>query len=210
VIAALNRAGLNLPVSAQIAYFAPFHSALYEIIDPYAMLVDRSVAVDPQRDSLPLRRPRLDWFDQSRPARAESDRDWVLKIYDGRYVGINYGPKPTTAIFGDLRNAATRFVAWVPLHQVNEFVGCAIEKLAREFRQNPAHAYVAWEDPAQWSRELNLLGYAYEHHGENDPLRIRAAATVPCSLFTTNINVSLAIRKALRRYLGIEPAEGES
>jgi hypothetical protein len=194
-------------VSSEVAYFTPFHTALYDITDPCAILLDRSVAVDPERLPARLRKPRTDWFDPNRPARAEPDSDWWIEIHDGRFVGIGYGPKHTPVVFGDLRDDGARFVGWVPLHRRDQFVGCAIEKLATEFRANPANAYAAWEDPTRWSRELNSLGYCFEQHGDDDPLRATAAAAVNSPLFTTTVNVSLAIRKALRRYLGIEPAE---
>ena len=92
----------------------------------------------------------------------------------------------------------------------DEFIGCAIEKLAREFGENPATLMPRGKNRTRWSRELKLLGYTYEQRdGEDDPLRAAAAATVKSPLFTTAVNVSLAIRKALRRYLGVEPAERE-
>jgi len=154
---------------------------------------------------------RTNWFDPNRPAQAEPESDWSVGIYDGRFVGITYVFKQTPVIFGDLRDDGGRFVGWVPSHRKNQFVGCAIEKLAREFgREKLAEAVAAWEDPTRWPHELRALGYAYEQHGEDDPLRTTAAATVKSPLFTTNINISLAIRKASRRYLGIEPAERES
>ena len=210
-IATLNQAGFSLAVSAQIAYFAPFKTALYEIIDPCTILLDRSVAMDPKRLPPRLRKPRADWFDQSCLARAEPDSDWWIEIHEGRFVAIKYGPKHSPVLFGDLRDAGTRFVAWIPLHRVDEFVGCAIEKLAREFQANPAAAYAAWEDPTLWLRELKTLGYKFEQHSDDDPLRATAAAVVGSPLFTMAVNVSLAIRKTLRRYLGIElPAERES
>jgi hypothetical protein len=209
-IAALNRAGLSLGVSARIAYYAPFHTALYELCDPCAILLQSSTDVD-LKSGLPPRvqKPLVDWFDAGIPARPDSETDWLVKIYEGRFVGIQYKPKDAPVIFGDLRDAGTRFVAWLPLHRKSQFAGCGIEKLAREFgRESLAEAVAAWEDPGRWSRELNLLGYSYEEHAsEDDPLRAAAEAAVSSPLFTATINVSLAIRKALRRYLGIEPAE---
>ena len=209
-IAALNRAGLSLAVSARIAYYAPFHTALYELCDPCAILLQSSTDVD-LKSGLPPRvqKPLVDWFDAGIPARPDSETDWLVKIYEGRFVGIQYKPKDAPVIFGDLRDAGTRFVAWLPLHRKSQFAGCGIEKLAREFgRERLAEAVAAWEDPARWSRELNLLGYSYEEHAsEDDPLRAAAEAVVSSPLFKATINVSLAIRKALRRYLGIEPVE---
>ena len=41
VIAALNHAGFSLAVSGKIAFCVPFHSVLYEIVDPIQCFVDR-------------------------------------------------------------------------------------------------------------------------------------------------------------------------
>ena len=48
-----------------------------------------------------------------------------------------------------------------------------------------------------------------DHDGDDDPLSDAAEAAARSPLFTTTINVTLAVRKALRRYLGIEPALSE-
>ena len=66
------------------------------------------------------------------------------------------------------------------------------------------------EDPAKWTKkwikELHPFGYRFEHHeGRTDPLCIAAEAAVRSPVFKTTINPTLAIRKALRRFLGIEP-----
>jgi hypothetical protein len=196
VIAALNRAGLSLAVSSGVAFFLPFHTALYEVCDPIFL----------RRTGAGELRTKVHWFDPNRPAQAEPESDWRVEIYDGRFVGATYGPKQTPVIFGDLRDAATRFVAWLPLHRIDQFVGCAIEKLAIETgREKLGEAVAAWEEPTKWTRELNSLGYSFERHDDDDPPRATAAATVNSSLFTMTVNVSLAIRRALRRYLGIEP-----
>ncbi len=61
---------------------------------------------------------------------------------------------------------------------------------------------VQWEDPTPWSKDLRLLGYKYEKHGrEQDSLRLAAEAAALDPVFKTTINISLAIRKALRLYL---------
>ena len=95
------------------------------------------------------------------------------------------------------------FASEKPIRRVRD------REVGAEFgRERLAEAVAAWEDPARWSRELNLLGYSYEEHAsEDDPLRAAAEAVVSSPLFKATINVSLAIRKALRRYLGIEPVE---
>jgi hypothetical protein len=64
-----------------------------------------------------------------------------------------------------------------------------------------------YEDPSKWPKQLHGLGYGFENHdGEADPLCVAAQSAIRSPIFTTTVNVSLAIRKALRRYLGIEPA----
>ncbi len=111
-------------------------------------------------------------------------------------------------IFGDLRETGTSFVAWFPNDARAQFAGSLIAELAKE--RLPAGArlidfVVGWEDPTPWSKDLRLLGYTYEKHDfDQDPLRLAAAAAARNPVFKTTINVSLAIRKALRLYLDIE------
>jgi len=66
-----------------------------------------------------------------------------------------------------------------------------------------------WQDPLTWADRLDpsFLDYKYEdHNAEDDWLAITAEATIHNPIFKTTINVTLAIRKALHRYLGIEAA----
>lgn len=63
-----------------------------------------------------------------------------------------------------------------------------------------------WEDPAKWPKELGDLGYRFERHADGDPLRLAAEAGARSPVTLTTINISLAMRQALRRYLGLEPA----
>lgn len=54
VIAALNQAGLSLAVSGQIALCVPFHSVLYEIVDPIKIFFDqRSRRIPKSRFTIP-------------------------------------------------------------------------------------------------------------------------------------------------------------
>ena len=210
VIGILNRAGLSLAVAGQIAYFLPYHTLLYEICDPCTILLQHSTDVDPQTGLPPLvDQPWVDWFDPAKPAKAEPETDWLIEIYDGRFVGVIYDAKDEPTIFGDLRKEGTSFVAWLPLHRRDQIIGCAIEKLSQELPYHGLVDFVAeWEAPVKWPLELKLLDYKHERHdADGDPLVIAAEATARSPLFRTTVNVSLAIRKALRRYLGIEPAE---
>lgn len=204
-IAALHQAGWSLAASGQIAYCLPLHRLLYEVCDPLAVLLHRSAEVDPKTGLPPrVECPKFSWFDPDRPAQAEPDTDWLVEIYDGRFVGFRYDAKDRPTFFGDLREQGTRFVAWFP------FRPCApsgrVIAFAQELNPRAVEAARAWQDPTKWTKELRRLGYRYERHADNDdPLQIAAEASIDQALFKTTVNISLAIRKSLRRYLGLEP-----
>jgi len=206
VIAALNRAGLSLAVSGQIAYFFPYHTWLFEICDPRTILLQVSEDGDAV-NGIPARvkQPALDWFDLDKPAKADPNTDWLVEIYDGRFVAAIYRAEDEPLIFGDLREEGTKFVAWFPLHRRPQFSG-ATEEIVKELLPDRFVDFVAqWENPLKWSRELDLIDYKVEKHPDSDPLRIAAEAAVRSPVFKTSINISLALRKALRRYLRIDP-----
>jgi len=214
-IGALNRTGLSLAVAGRIAYCLPFHTLLYSVCDPRTVLFQHSTEVD-HKSGLPLPRyqPTVDWFDSVKPAIADPETDWLIEIYDGRYVAAiyNWKVKEEPTIFGDLREEGTRFVAWFPYCRRGQFIGGAIGKIAHELLRPRLIDFVAeWEDPTKWTKELKRLHYKYEKHDrDDDPLCLAAESAARSPLFKTTINVSLAIRKALRRYLGIEPPESVS
>ena len=116
--------------------------------------------------------------------------------------------KDAVTIFGDLREQGTRFVAWLPFPRRDQFAGGAIERMAQELGGDGLIKFVAERE--EWTKksikELHRFGYRFEHHeGTADPLCIAAEAAVRSPVFKTTINPTLPIRKALRRYLGIEP-----
>jgi hypothetical protein len=212
VISALNQAGFSLAVAGQIAFFLPSHTLLYEMCDPITILLEHSTEIDLQTGLPPrVQRPIVDWFDPLKPAKADAEGDWLIEIFDAHFVGVRYDIGDSVMIFGDLREQATRFVAWLPFPQRDQFTGGAIERMAQELRGDSLIESVAQrEDPTRWTKksikELHRHGYQFEpHEGKTDPLRIAAEAAVYSPLFKTTINPTLAIRKALRRYLGIEP-----
>jgi hypothetical protein len=211
VIAAINQTGLSLAVSGWITYSVPFHTVLYEICDPWRVLFQASTETDPET-RLPPRdeHPKVNWFDPNEPASADLKADWLVEVYDNRFVGIRYQAEDEPAMFGDLREGATRFVAWLPLHARAKFMRSSIAELAKERLPagNRLIDFVAdYEDPIRWSKKLIRLGYEFEKRDtDEDPLRVIARATARSPLVTTTTNISLAIRKALRRYLGLEPA----
>jgi hypothetical protein len=211
VIAAINRAGFSLWVSSQIAYGMPYHNLLFTVCDPITILLDRSADVNPKTPFPQVDRPPVDWFNPKKPAKAEV-ADWTIGIYEGRFVAALYGATDKRVIFGDLRDQGANFVAWYPSHDKAKVTGTAIEELAREAL--PYHRFVDWvaafEDPTKWSELLDKFGYKFEKREATDLLRMVAEDTARNPLFTTTINVSLAIRKGLRRYLGMEPAEPSS
>ncbi len=215
IIAALNKSGMSLAVAGNVAFSMPYHTLLYVVCDPITLLFQSSTEIDPTT-GLPRRidRPRLDWFDPLKPAKAEVQVDWLIEILDGCFVGARYDTtKDDVTIFGDLRQHATRFVTWLPFPRRDQFAGGAIERIAQQLRGEGLIKFVAeWEDPSKWSKkwikELRHLNYQLEHHeGMTDPLCIAAESAARSSVFKATVNVSLAVRKAVRRYLGIEPDE---
>ena len=206
VISALNQAGLSLAVSGQIAYFLPFHTLLYTICDPTTILFHGSADVDPNTGLPPrVEVPITDWFDPDKPDKPDAATDWLIEIYDGRFVGGIYNPNDEPTIFGDLRNEGTSFVAWKPLHRRPHFSGTT-EQIAKTLSYSLVDFVAEWENPLKQAKELKLLDYKFEKHDiDNDHVRLAAEATARSPIFKTTINVTLAIKKAIRRYLGIEP-----
>ena len=98
----------------------------------------------------------------------------------------------------------------MPFPRRDQFAGGAIERIAQELCGDDLIRIVAErEDPSRWTKksikELNRAGYRLEdHEGKADPLWVAAEAAVRSPILKTTINVTLAVRKALRRYLGIE------
>ena len=209
VISPLNQFGLSLAVAGQIAYVMPYHTLLYVVCDPLTIMFEYSAELD-RNTGLPprLQTPLADWFDPLKPATAEPDTDWLLEIFDGRFVGVRYDArKGPVTIFGDLREQATQFVGWLPFPRRDQFAGGAIERIAQEVRGPGFIQFIAdYEDPAKWLKVLHRLGYRLENHdSEADPLCVAAQSAVRSPNFKTTVNVTFAVRKALRRYLGIEP-----
>jgi hypothetical protein len=209
VISVLNRTGLSLAVAGQIAYWLPFHTLLYSVCDPLTILFERSAELDPETGLPPrFERPIADWFDPRKPATAEPDIDWFVEIFDGHFVGVRYDArKGPVTIFGDLREQATRFVGWLPFPRRDQFAGGVIERMAQEIRGAGFIKFIAdYEDPSKWLKRLHSLGYRFENHdGEADPLWVAAEVAVRSPILKTTVNITLAVRKALRRYLHLEP-----
>jgi hypothetical protein len=212
VIGTVNRAGWSLAVSGQIAYFLPLHTLLYAVCDPSLILLQRSRDLDP-RTGLPPRRdrPLLHWFDPGQPTEVELENDWLLDVYQRQFVGIRYTATAEPWIFGDLRNDGAAFVAWIPLHQRDPALGPAINAVLKELAPRFIDYIKDREDPTEWTKELRPLGYNFEQHERNsDPLRVAAERAARSPEFMTTINLSLALRKSMRRFLGIEPAVRQS
>jgi hypothetical protein len=211
IIAVLNQAGFSLALAGRMAYLLPLDARLYEIWDPCFILLDATATVEPETGLPPrLKVPKANWFDLDEPATADPENDWLIGIYNGRFVATVYGPERKPIIYGDIRSAATHFVAWYPFHRQHQLIERPTANIAREqLSQQIAVDIAKWEHPSHLSDRLDprFLDYQYEDHGgDDDPLSGAAEAAVRSPLFTTTINVTLAIRKALRRYLGIDPA----
>ena len=194
-IAAINQAGLSLPVSGQIAYWWPYHLLLFAVCDPRWIL---NAATG----------PHVDWFEPNKPASSEPG-DWLIEVYDSRFVGARYGRTNEPAIFGDVRDGGMRFVAWYPSHSKQHVLGTAIEELARKIL--PYHLWVDFTAKHEnvviehFPQVLKSLGYKFENRSIDDPLRRAAANAAHNAVVVVTVNPTLAIRKTLRRYLGLEP-----
>ena len=214
-IAALNRAGLSLAVSWHVAYALPFRTLLYEICDPSSILFQTSAVPDPLNGLPPrVKRPRAAWFNPNTPAEADPGSDWVVNIYDGRFVGVIYNAKDPPRIFVDLHNNGATFIGWWPLRQrvCTATDGSCVRRI---FRANAPLDFLTalgnGKARRRGPKSLNLWATDFERHdGDRDPLCIAAYASIRSPLVTTSVNVTLAIRKALRRYLDIEPVVSAS
>jgi hypothetical protein len=103
----------------------------------------------------------------------------------------------------------------LPFLRRDQFAGGTIERLAQEVRGASFVKFIAdYEDPSKWLKELRRMGYHFENHdGVADALCVAAESAVRSPIVRTTVNVTLVVRKAVRRYLGIEPAcknSGES
>jgi hypothetical protein len=198
VTSALNRAGYSLRLAGQLAYFLPGDAQLYRIYDPIAVLFDTRLSVD-SRGELPprLETPWFDWFDPDKSAAADPDNDRLLEICDGRFVALALKQRSEPLFYGDLREAGTQFVSW-----------WAFQSHTSAVFSTDADVAPKWQDPGSPANRIDpdFLNYQYEpHDGETDRLMLEARAAAQRPVFKTAINLSLAIRLALRRYLGIEP-----
>ncbi len=215
IIAVLNQAGLSLAVAGRMAFLLPLDAWLYDVWDPCFILLDATAEVDPKTGLPPrLKTPKADWFDPDKPAIADPEHDWLIEIYEGGFAAIIYGAECKPILYGELQNAGTRFIAWYPFHQQHQFIDGATAPFApAQLPDQIAKNVAKWEHPFQWSNRLDprFLDYQYEHHdGDDDPLSVAAEAVARSPRFKTTINVTLAIRKALRKYLGIDPVIPDS
>ena len=132
-IAALNRAGFSLAVAGRIAYFLPFHTALFNICDAGNVPLKGARGANTGRTKpLRLRRANARWFNPKQPAKADPKTDWLVQIHDRRFVCVIYPPAKKPIVFGDLREEGAKFVGWVPHHAKSQFVRSVIGKLAWE------------------------------------------------------------------------------
>ena len=75
-----------------------------------------SAAIDPNSGLPPrLKKPKEDWFAPDKPANANPGDDWLIEIYDGRFVGCIYPEETEPMVYGDLRSSS-QFVAWFHHH----------------------------------------------------------------------------------------------
>ena len=153
-----------------------------------------------------VQQPKTDWFDPDRPAQPEPEDDWLIEIFEARFVTVSFGLDDGLSVYGDLRDEGTTFVCWFPAHRL---YGTATDEAASTGTSPVAYKSLAkWESPMDWADQLaaRFLDYKFEDHSaDDDPLATAAGVTLRSPIFKTSVNASLAVRKAVRRYLGIEP-----
>jgi len=198
VASALNGAGFSLTLAGQLAYLLPGDRLLYARYDPINVLCDEAQGVDPN-SGLPPRRqmPPFDWFDPDKPAIADPENDRLLEIIDGRFVSLVFKQRSEPLFYGDLHNGGTAFVSWWPFRSHTSAV----------FFSTDADVGPKWEDPRSAADRIHprFLNYREERHdADDDRLMLEARAAAQRPVFKTSINITLAIRLALRRYLGLE------
>jgi hypothetical protein len=209
-IAALNQAGFSLDVAGRMSALLPMQPIIYGIHDPLTVLLDILKPIDPATGLPPrLETPLADWFDPDKPATADPKNDLLVEIYEGRFVGLVHSVLGEAIIYGELRDDGTRYVAWYPFRAQHHLVPRAAKELRRIVQPIAIRDYIAkwnsWELPDPI--DPDFLKYEYEKHDEDDdPLCAEAEATACSPLFKTSVNLTLVIRKALRRYLGIDDA----
>ena len=206
IIAALNSAGFSIRVSGQIAYFLHYRTFLYTVCDPLTVLFETTTSIDPATGLPPLRlHAYRNWFEPDCPAKSEV-ADWLVEVFDARFVACVYGSakRPVPVIFGDLRDDQTAFVAWHPLPERAQ----VIQRLVDEYPewQNFIDFVTGGDNPEASSPQLRELGYRWETLPPKARLRLAANNVAHGFISKTTINISLALRKALRRYLALEPA----
>ena len=127
------------------------------------------------------------------------------EIYDGRFIGVDYRTpreEDLKFVYADVRDAGTTLVLWLPFHARRPVFNLPLKQFVDSFAAK-------WEQPGAWSDRVNtkFLDYRHEDHSaDDDPLRVLAEASAKTATFTISINLTLAVRKALRRYLALEPA----
>jgi hypothetical protein len=209
IISSLHAAGFSLAMAGRIAYFVPFEELLFALCDPFTILFMHGTPVNPDT-GLPraCTKPRANWFDPDRPAEADSENDWFLEIYDRRFISARYkipGRADERFDYADLRDDGTKLVLWLPFHETRPVFDLPLKQFVDTFAAK-------WEQPKAWSDRLpgKFLDYHYEDHSaEDDPLRLAAEVTAHDATFTITINLTSAVRKALRRYLGLDHAADE-
>jgi len=199
VASAIHDAGLSLTLAGQLAYLLPGDTRLYARCDPINVLCDTRLSADPNSVLPPrLETPWFDWFDADKPAASDPENDHLLEICDCRFVTLAFKGRSEPLLYGDLREARTQFVSWWRFQSHTSAVFSPDADVAPK-----------WEDPRSPANRIDpkFLNYQYERHdGDTDPLMREARATAQRPVFKTSINITLALRLALRRYLDIEPA----
>lgn len=212
IIAALNDAGFSLAMSAKLAFFIPIDELFFTVFDPLVSLFKTWQPRDPDTGLWPsVDQVKYHGYDKGKQPQA-TKFDQTIAIYDGRFVGLVSGPKHMF-VYGELKEKGTRFVSWYPFHADFTITAATDEIKEKLLPYEVGTPVPKWESPSPTSNRLDpdFLNYEFEEHDEeSDPLRQLAEFTARNPVFVSRINVTLAMVRAIRRYLHLDDADPAS
>lgn len=186
IIAPLNACGFSLAVAGQIVYAAPFvDDHLFELIDPIGDF-EGANPYDPAT-KFPL---EMRDFAPEKPPVAELEWDWSIEVLNGRYVAVQAKDGPD--VFGELSPDKTAFYWWSHCTTGVSGISPDTDKV------HSKHEY-------DRSMSDEMMTFSFIDVSSDNEKRAQFAAKNPVTKIS--VNVSLALKKALRKLIHIDQPE---
>ena len=201
VTATLFNAGLSLKLSHTIAYCIPEDHWL-DIYEPHVLAVS-----SPEIQ-------KLGWYDRGKSKVTINPEDCYIDIINREFIflranekifrsSFNVEEQQIIECFGRLNSNQTRFISRVPVHQIyeaSEHDPAVVVGLASG-SADPRRTLAKWEDKHTPVDLIDPKSLVYEHAVRFDLDLANAAYTNP--IVKEEINISLGLRVAMRRVLGL-------